>query len=120
MMNDILPSDDRVETESLTIRRVVDGRSYDTETAEFVGWIKYRNNGFGDFLNEQTGLYRTPKKQWFIAGEGGAASRWSHVASDGRSRIAGEGLELISSEAAQKLMEENGLAVESYFDVEEG
>jgi hypothetical protein len=117
--NFFAPTKEKKMTQPLAIRRVVAGKAYNTETAEFVGWLADSGTCCTDFQSECTGLYRTRKGQWFIAGEGGAASRWNSLGSDGCSTVAGEGLDLISAQTAQELMEEANLAVEAYFDIEE-
>jgi hypothetical protein len=99
---------------------VIDGKRFSTKTAEHVGEIANRDNGFGDFLNERTDLYRTRNGQFFIAGEGGGATRWRRLATDGGGWNPGSGLELLSEPEAQKLMEDHDLDVEAFFDVVEG
>lgn len=105
---------------NLSIRRVIRGKAYDTDTAEFVAVIANHGTPFLDFEAEITGLYVTKKHQWFIAGTGGAASRWRKRAGDGKGWLPAEGLELVSSEDAQALLEQVDGPVEDYFDVEEG
>ena len=56
------------------MRRIVDGKRYDTETAQKIGEASSGN--YSDFRYWSETLYKTKKGAYFIAGEGGAASRW--------------------------------------------
>ena len=56
--------------------KIIDGKRYNTETAEFVGeWSNHY--GVSDFQYCEETLYRTKKGAWFIAGEGGPMSKYS-------------------------------------------
>ena len=56
------------------MKKVVDGKRYDTESAEFIESYEY---GCGTFQYESEALYRTPKGAWFVAGEGGPRSKYA-------------------------------------------
>lgn len=58
------------------MRRKIDGKVYDTGTAKFI--VRQDNRlPRGDlFFTEET-LYRTSKGDFFLAGEGGACSRYA-------------------------------------------
>ena len=56
------------------MKRIVDGKRYDTETAQKIGEASSGN--YSDFRYWSETLYKTKKGAYFIAGEGGAASRW--------------------------------------------
>ena len=101
----------------LDIRRVIDGKVYDTATAEEVMRFPRKVHG-GDDKWEDTRMYRSPKGKWFIAGEGKALSRWGDR--EGEYYLPGEGIELLSDQEAQALMEKHDGPVEVYFEVEEG
>lgn len=105
---------------TISIRRVIEGRVYDTDTATHVITLVHRYNGYGDFKNEHTCLYLSKKGQWFLAGEGGACTRWCRESNCGSGTVEGEGLELISPDEAQEILEEHDGPVEFYFAVEEG
>ena len=61
------------------MREVINGKVYDTKTAQQVCDITPLGlvNGRRDFTWEDTRLYRTAKGAFFIAGEGGPRSRWA-------------------------------------------
>ena len=102
----------------MNIRRIIDGKAYDTGTAIEVAEIADFGNGPNDFRFESTSLYRTQKGAWFIAGEGGALTRWARKVTDGYS--SGHGLELVTADEARELLEHVDGPVEDYFEVEEG
>jgi hypothetical protein len=58
------------------MRRIIDGRIYDTATA-----TELARDGNGAYAGDLDGwdetLYRSPRGQYFIAGTGGAASRYA-------------------------------------------
>ena len=85
------------------MRRIINGKVYDTATATEVANISTGSHSRSDFRYEDTHLYRSPKGQWFIAGYGGARSRWAHPINNGTTN--GNGLELIGKEDAQELVE---------------
>ncbi len=104
----------------LDIRRVINGKAYDTATAKFVATIACHGTPYRDFEAERTGLFLTSKGQWFLAGEGGAASCWRSALSGGDGYVHGEGIKLISPEQAREQLEQVNGSVEQYFDIEEG
>ncbi|TVP47277.1 MAG: hypothetical protein EA350_05365 [Gemmatimonadales bacterium] len=61
--------------------KVVDGRRFNTETAERVACAS-SGGSQGDFRFFSEELFLTPKGTWFIAGEGGAASKYRERAGD--------------------------------------
>jgi hypothetical protein len=56
------------------MRRVIDRKIYDTETAEEIADVSAPCNDSGDFAYEETHLYRTKNGRWFIAGNGGGST----------------------------------------------
>jgi len=104
----------------LDIDRVVDGRKFSTTTATLACVIAcFGTSQLADFHFERTGLYLSPRGQWFLAGKGGAASHWGRRAIDG-SRAPGDGLKLISQTEARRLLEQHNGPVEVFFGSEEG
>ena len=101
------------------MKKVIDGKVYNTETAEEIG---HWHNGYscGDFNNCEESLYVTKKGQYFLSGEGGAFSRYA--IHHGNSSGGGSGLFVISEKEAREWAEEHLDAddVEEYFTVEEG
>lgn len=101
------------------IRRTVDGTMYDTATAEWVMILAHRNYVGNERDNEFTDLFRSKDGQWFIAGFGGADTRWSRERHFERTiYVAGEGIELIDADEAFDLMTEHNGPVEQYFELE--
>lgn len=102
------------------MKKVINGKTYNTETATFIAeW----DNGLGrsDFKSYEETLYRSPKGQYFIHGEGGAMTRWSRPC--GNMTCGGEGIILISADEALQWCERHDVDVETistYFAVEEG
>ena len=100
----------------LSIRKVIEGRVYDTDTALFVHALSEDEGSIGlNFFVERTNLYRTRRGQFFIAGESGALKRWGRHYGGGY--VPGRGLKLVSDAEAQRFLEETGGPVEQYFEV---
>ena len=104
----------------LDISRVISGRKFNTTTAT-LACVIVRTGGsqHSDFHFEQSGLFRSPLGQFFVAGEGGACSRWGRRAGDG-SRVPGDGIDLVSEDQARRHLEQHGGPVEDFFECEEG
>lgn len=104
----------------LDIDRVIGGRKLSTTTSTLACVIACSGaSQLADFHFERTGLYLSPRGQWFLAGEGGAASHWGRRSIDG-SRAPGDGLQLISQTEARRLLEQHNGPVEAFFESEEG
>jgi hypothetical protein len=59
--------------ENFHIRKIIDGKVYDTDTALLVHALFHDEGSIGlNFFVERTNLYRTRRGQFFIAGESGA------------------------------------------------
>ena len=59
------------------MKKIIDGKRYNTETAEEIG---HRSNGaMGDFDRISESLYRTPRGNYFRAGSGGARSAYGQT-----------------------------------------
>ncbi len=89
------------------MKRIVNGRVYNTETAEVI--CDCSPSGFygGDFRVESTTLYKSPKGTFFIAGKGGPLSRWAEP--EGQSGMrSGEGLRVLDEAEARELCERHG------------
>jgi hypothetical protein len=87
------------------MKRVIEGKVYNTETAtEIATWS---NHYFpNDFHYCEETLYRTKKGAWFIAGEGGALSKYSRPCGSNGS-CGGDGLEPISAKEAMEWLEQH-------------
>ncbi|ANS02975.1 hypothetical protein [uncultured Mediterranean phage uvDeep-CGR0-AD1-C123] len=58
------------------MKRIIDGKAYNTETAEII-CDTGNNECLTDFRHERSNLFVTKKGAYFIAGEGGASSRFA-------------------------------------------
>ena len=67
------------------MKKVINGKRYDTETAALVAADSYSN--YGDFGYWAEELYHTKKGNWFLVGEGGAMSPYAR--SVGQNETAG-------------------------------
>lgn len=87
------------------MKRIVDGKRYDTETAREVGSASYGNRG--DFEHFDESLYRTRSGNWFVAGWGGPRSHYAEQV-DQRSWSGGSGLRPLSTPEAREWLERHG------------
>lgn len=92
------------------MKKIITGKRYDTETAEYIG--EYSEGGVRDFRYVEETLYRKRTGEFFLHGKGGPASRYA-VAIDLNSYTGGEALVPISYEEAQRWVEEH-LDAEAY------
>lgn len=101
------------------MKRIINGKVYNTETAVFSCGVGPGGYGRNDFRYEDTRLYRTAKGAWFLAGDGGPASRWRKLVG-GNSYSGGSGLRVIEEDHARELLEQHDEidAIEKYFTVE--
>jgi hypothetical protein len=86
------------------MKRVINGKLYNTETAEAVFENESRHYR-SDFKWFEETLYKTKKGAWFIAGEGGPMSHYS--AQSGNSYTYGFGLRVLTPNEALAYLEEN-------------
>lgn len=103
------------------MKKVIDGKVYNTDTAEEVG--SWDNGGFpGDFNRCEEALYKTPKGAYFLYGSGGARSRWGRSVEAGNAMTSGEDIVALSETEAQTWCEEHGIdadVIAAHFRVEE-
>lgn len=88
----------------MNISKIIDGLRYNTATAEEI-CIFESDADRGDFRHEVTSLYRTPRGRFFLAGHGGASSRWAQPVQGGRS--GGEGLHPVDPAEARGFAEQH-------------
>lgn len=69
--------------------RVVDGLRYNTDTAELIADVACTGGGWN---YERTQLFRTGNGRFFLAGEGGAATRWAQPIKGERGSVEGDGI----------------------------
>ena len=103
-----------------TMIRIVNGKRYNTETADLLCNISRGSYSRSDFNYDDTDLYVTKNGNFFIAGEGGARSRWAQSVGQ-NSWGGGEGLRPIDRNDARNLLEQYGTPeqVEQYFPIED-
>jgi hypothetical protein len=83
------------------MRQIIDGKTYNTETATRLCTVSASGCTVSDFQWWQEDLYQTAKGAYFLHGQGGALSKYSE-SFDGGGRTSGERLEALTrSEAIQ-------------------
>lgn len=101
------------------MKQVIDGKVYNTETAEVVA--EFSNDfGVSDFRHCEETLYRTKKGRFFLAGEGGPMSRYSKSVGDMQS--GGSGIIALTVTEAQEWCEQTDVetsVIEELFEIEE-
>lgn len=101
------------------MRKIVNGKIYDTTTAKYMCSVSCNLYG-SDFAWHDTSLYRSPKGQWFLAGEGNAYSMWGREGAGGC--LPGDGVRLLSDDQARDILEAEDMdyLIEEYFETVEG
>ncbi len=89
------------------MKRIIEGRVYNTETASFVCDCSPAGFHRGNFEWEDTGLYRSPRGTFFLAGEGGPLSRWAEPEGHSGKR-SGSGIRVLEEIEARELCERHG------------
>jgi hypothetical protein len=99
--------------------RIIDGKRYNTQTAELVAEVPcgYYST---DFNYHDTGIYISQKGTWFLAGSGNALSMWAKRAPGG-GYGPGRGIRPLDDDDAREHLERAGAtdAIERFFDVED-
>lgn len=80
------------------MKKIIDGKMYDTETAELLGAFT-KNVGTFNYVHEE--LYRTKNGRFFVFGSGGPLSRWAQ-ADGSNSWSGGSGLQALSVDYAKQ------------------
>lgn len=96
------------------MKKIIDGKRYDTETATKVA--NWDNGCYGnDFNAVDEDLYITKNGNWFLDGSGGARSKYATCY--GSSSCGGRELIPMSADEAKKWLEEHNCvnALEQYF-----
>jgi hypothetical protein len=89
------------------MRRVIDGKTYDTDTATVICDVSAKGFHAGDFRYDDSYLYKTPKGAFFVAGEGGPLSQWAQPEGN-NGRRGGSGLRLVDIDDAKAICERHG------------
>ena len=84
----------------------VDGKEYDTDTAEYVG--RYKNTPYHNDTNfyEET-LYRKKTGEFFLYGQGNSASKYAYISPGGRRSFA-QRIVPLTDEKAKEWMQQHG------------
>lgn len=102
------------------MRKVIDGKVYDTETATRIGVSEYGTSGDHKYCYEV--LFKTPRGRWFLEYHGGALSRYA--VSQGPNLVGGSsGIRVVDEAEALAWCEAAGFdasVIETHFTVEEG
>lgn len=85
------------------MKKIIGGKKYDTDTAKRVG--SFESGYIGDFGWRNETLYLKATGEFFLAGEGGAKTRWASRAIDGFS--SGEGILPLTLDEAREWAEEH-------------
>lgn len=95
------------------MKKTINGKRYDTEKAELVAEYSYSNTNDFRYFSEE--LYLTTKGNWFIAGEGGPASKYAE--SNGNSSSGSSNIEAISKDEALEWLQkyDENDAIDKYF-----
>ncbi len=102
------------------MKYIMDGKSYNTETATEIGFHQHLYPG--DFHYFEETLYKTVKGGWFVSGEGGAASRYAEPEISGGT-TGGRGARVLSEQEALDWCEQHFVdtdVIEQHFNIEEG
>ena len=87
------------------MKRIINRKIYDTETAELLH--EWNNGRFGnDFRAKEESLYRTKKGNFFIAGSGGAMTEYA-VSCGNNSTSGSSNIYVISKSEAINWLEEH-------------
>ena len=98
------------------MKAIIGGKRYDTEKAELIASDHSVGMSKSDFRWWEEELYRTPKGSWFLAGEGGALTKYAIQVGSNASG-AGEAITPLSEEEVREWLEksENYDALEKHF-----
>lgn len=92
------------------MKQIISGKMYNTETAELLG--EYTNGlSYSDFHHFDEALYRTKKGAFFLAGHGGALTKYSQPCGD-NGTCGGDGIFPLSEAEAREWMEQHASAEE--------
>ena len=95
------------------MRKVINGKLYNTETAECLG--NYCFGHRGDFRRIDESLYRTKKGVFFLCGEGGPLTKYK-VQVDNNSWCGGSSIILLTEEEAKEWVEDH-LYTSDYIEI---
>lgn len=95
------------------MKKIIDGRRYDTETAKLIGEDSYSNPSDFNYWSED--LYQKKTGEFFLYGEGGARTKYAQ-AIDSNSWCGGERIMPLSFQEAREWVEKH-LDADTYEEV---
>ena len=96
------------------MRKIVEGKVYNTMTAEMLAEY-FSGHSIGDYHRYEEELYKTKKGAYFIHGKGGAASKYAERCPSGGYNP-GEDIRPISEDTAKKWAQDR-LSVDEYEEI---
>ena len=96
------------------MKAIIDGKTYNTDTAEEIAsWDNGLDSSDFNYVSEK--LFKTKNGTYFLAGDGGARSKYG--INKGDYEIGGEGLEPVSDDEALETLErwKDVAAIEAHF-----
>jgi hypothetical protein len=99
----------------MNISRIIDGKKYNTETADLIADY-WNGRGGGDFGALSEELYLTKRGTWFLAYSGGALT-YAAVSCGNNGKCGSKGIRPLSPEDAMEWLEEHAEteALETHF-----
>lgn len=102
------------------MKKIIDGKWYNTDTATSLGYIEFGTSNDHRYMLEE--LYKTKKGSFFLYYTGGARSKYA--VNEGPNLVGGSsGIRLLTPEEALEWCETNNIKpeiIEQHFDIEEG
>lgn len=97
------------------MKKIINGKKYDTETATYLGRYQSPGNGWSDFSYYEETLYRKKTGEFFLHGEGGPMTRYARSES-GNTRTGGETIIPLTIDEAKAWAEEK-LEADKYEEI---
>lgn len=94
------------------MKKIIEGKTYNTETAQFLG--DWQNLWKGDYHYYREELYHTKKGTYFIYGEGNGASPYAKRFADGYGP--GKDIKILSESEAREWAEKK-LSTDEYIKI---
>jgi len=98
------------------MKQIINKKSYDTNRSYKIA-AYWNGASTNDFNHLSEALYLTPRGNWFVAGEGGAMSKYGESCEGGNSRCGGSNIEPLTPEDALNWLEahDETEAIEKHF-----
>lgn len=96
------------------MKKIINGKKYDTDTAQELGTYEYGLPGDYRYFNEM--LYCKKNGEYFLYGEGGPASKYAAPAQEIGTTVNGKDIVPLTVDSAKKWAEKH-LEVDEYEDI---